>query len=86
MKKLLSLFLVICASVAAFAGNGNRRFVASLDNKQVVQSQKNQRSSLRAFGSGRRYAAATRGRGFHPFGRRRGGSSGASKPESGLGL
>lgn len=85
MKKFASLILVICISVAAFAKGSGRRFVASLDNKQVVQSQKDQRRSLKAFGSGRRYSAATRGRGFHPFGRRRGGSN-ASKPESGLGL
>ena len=86
MKKIASLILVICISVAAFAKGSGRRFVASLDNKQVVQSQKDQRRALKAFGSGRRYTAATRGRGLHLFGRRRGGSSGASRPESGLGL
>ncbi len=85
MKKFASLILVICISVAAFAKGSGRRYVASLDNKQVVQAQKDQRRALRSFGSGRRYASATRGRGWHPFGRRRGGSS-ASKPESGLGL
>jgi hypothetical protein len=86
MKKLTCLFLIICVSVVVASAKGSgRRFVASLDNKQVVQAQKDQRRSLRNFGSGRRYSAATRGHGgFHPFGRRRGGSG--SNPDNGLGL
>ncbi len=84
MKKLASLILIICITFTAFASKGGRRYVASLDNKQVVQAQKDQRRSLKAFGSGRRYSAATRGHGLHLFGRRR--SGGASRPESGLGL
>jgi len=84
MKKLACLFLVICITTVSFAKGSGRRFVASLDNKQVVQAQKDQRRALKNFGSGRRYSATTRGRGFHPFGRRR--SGGASRPESGLGL
>jgi len=84
MKKLACLLLVICISVATFAKGSGRRYVASLDNKQVVQAQKDQRKSLRNFGSGRRYSATTRGRGLHLFGGRR--SGGASRPESGLGL
>ncbi len=81
MKKLACLLLVIGISVSAFAKSG-RRYVASLDNSQVVKAQKDQKRSLRNFGT-RRYASVTRGHGLHLFGRR---SSGASRPESGLGL
>lgn len=84
MKKSVCLFIVIFISVAAFAKGSGRRYVASLDNSQVVRAQREQRSALRSFGSGRRYSAATRGRGLHLFGGRRGG--GASRPESGLGI
>ncbi|HTA27045.1 MAG TPA: hypothetical protein VK809_04620 [Bacteroidia bacterium] len=83
MKKLAVLLIVICISVGAFARGSGRRYVASLDNKQVVQAQKDSRKSLRNFGSGRRYSAATRGSGFHLFGRRHGSGS---RQESGLGL
>jgi hypothetical protein len=85
MKKLVCLIAIICISVAAFAKGSGRRYVASLDNKQVVQSQKDQRKALKNFGSTRRYSAVTRGHGLHLFGGGRR-CSGASRPESGLGL
>lgn len=82
MKKLVCILAVICFSVSVYAGAG-RKYVASLDNSQVVRDQKMQRSSTRNFSSGKRYTAVTRRHGFHPFGGRSGGSS---RPESGLGL
>jgi len=83
MKKLTCILLVLCFSLSAFAKGTGRRYVASLDNNQVVKSQKDERRAVKSFSTGRRYSAITRSRGFHPFGRRNGG---ASRPESGLGL
>ena len=83
MKKLVCILIVICFSLSAFAKGTGRRYVASLDNSQVVKSQKDQRKAVRNFSTNRRYSAVTRGHGFHLFGRR---SAGASRPESGLGL
>jgi len=78
MKKLVCLFLVICISLSSFAKSSGRRYVPALDNSSVVKAQKEQRRSVRSFGSGRRYTAVTRGHGLHLFRRR------ASRPESGL--
>lgn len=86
MKKLACILLVIGILVTTFATGHvmGRRYTASLDNSQVVKSQKDERRNLRSF-SNRRYSSVTRGHGLHLFGRR-GPSAGASRPESGLGL
>lgn len=87
MKKLVCILLVIGFSTATFAKGHvmGRRYVASLDNKEVVQSQKDERRDLRSFGITRRYSSITRGNGLHLFGKRGPGAD-ASRPESGLGL
>ena len=86
MKKLACILLVIGISVTTFASGHvmGIRYTASLDNNQILKSQKDEKRSLRGF-SGRRYSSVTRGHGLHLFGRR-GPGSGASRPESGLGL
>jgi hypothetical protein len=87
MKKLTCILFVICISAGAFAKGHDitRRYTASLDNKDVVKSQRDQRSSVRSFAHDRRYYSVTHWHGLHLFGKR-GAGSGASKPESGLGL
>jgi hypothetical protein len=87
MKKLAVILIIISFSLTSFAKGHvmGRRYCASLDNKQVVQSQKDQRTAVRNFASNRRYSSVTRGHGLHLFGRR-GAGAGSSKPESGLGL
>jgi hypothetical protein len=88
MKTLICILLVVGISTASFAKGGHvmgRRYVASLDNKQVVQSQRDARRSVNSFASTRRYSSVTRGHGLHLFGRR-GGNSGSSNPANGLGL
>lgn len=82
MKKLVCILAVICFSVSIYAKGSGRRYSASVDNAQVVKAQKAQRASLRSF-SARKYSSITGHRGFHPFGRRSGGSAGT---QSGLGL
>lgn len=81
MKKTTCILLLVCFSLVAFAKGSGRRYSAVLDNSQVVKSQKDEKRAVRNFGN-RRYSGITRGRGFHPFGRRSGGSS---RQESGLG-
>jgi len=84
MKKLACILLVICITVSAFAKGTGRKFVASLDNEQVVKAKREQGRAVNNFASGRRYSSVTRGHGLHLFGGKKGGS--ASNPESGLGL
>jgi len=84
MKKLACLLLVICITVSAFAKGTGRKYVASLDNDQVIKAKRDQGRAVSSFANGRRYSSVTRGSGIHLFGAKR--SSGASNPESGLGL
>jgi hypothetical protein len=84
MKKLACILLVICISVSAFAKGTGRRYVASLDNSQVTKAKKDQARAVNSFATTRRYGSVTREKGIHLFGSKR--SSGASNPESGLGL
>jgi hypothetical protein len=88
MKTLICILFAVSIVNAMYGKGGHvmgRRYVASLDNKQVVQSQKDERRAVNDFASNRRYSSVTRGHGLHLFGGKNQ-TSGASNPESGLGL
>jgi hypothetical protein len=74
--------IAVSISGLSFAGKGgDRRYVASLDNDQVVKARKS--STRQHEFSTRRYSGITHGHGLHLF---RGRGRRAPRQESGLGF